>query len=241
MRAEAEWRPSIFTRRQDGRWGVSLSARDVQPSSRVQVAVAAPAYADACARYVRGDVLDLGCGRVPLYGMYRANATAVVCADWPSSAHSTPHLDLYCDLTRPLPLRDATFDTVVLTDVLEHLPNPDAAVSDIRRVLRPGGHLVLGVPFLYGIHEAPHDYHRYTVHRLRDLCEKNALTPVHIRPHGGAWSVWTDLTVKIVARAPGGNIPARIASRAGAWLAARSAVQPDTPMPSGYTLVARAK
>lgn len=73
--------------------------------------------------------------------------------------------DIFADASR-LPLADASIDTVLLLEVLEHLRYPAQALAEITRVLRPGGRLLLTVPFLYPVHDAPHDYQRYTCHGL---------------------------------------------------------------------------
>lgn len=73
--------------------------------------------------------------------------------------------DIFADASR-LPLRDASIDTVLMLEVLEHLRHPAQALSEITRVLRPGGQLLLTMPFLYPVHDAPHDYQRYTCHGL---------------------------------------------------------------------------
>jgi SAM-dependent methyltransferase len=65
-----------------------------------------------------------------------------------------------------LPLADASLDCVVLLEVLEHLEHPRRALGEIARVLKPGGRLLLSMPFLYPIHDAPHDFQRYTTHGL---------------------------------------------------------------------------
>jgi SAM-dependent methyltransferase len=62
-----------------------------------------------------------------------------------------------------------SFDAVFLMEVLEHVPTPDLAISEIHRVLAPGGRFVLSTPFMFEIHEGPHDYYRFTEHGLRHL------------------------------------------------------------------------
>lgn len=62
-----------------------------------------------------------------------------------------------------------SFDAVFLMEVLEHVHDPALALAEIRRVLAPGGLLVLSTPFVFEIHEAPHDYYRFTEHGLRHL------------------------------------------------------------------------
>jgi 2-polyprenyl-3-methyl-5-hydroxy-6-metoxy-1,4-benzoquinol methylase len=92
------------------------------------------------------DYFDLGCGHVPFYEIYRPLVTDIVCIDWCNSYHKNELLDYACDLTHSLPLESQSFDTVLLTDVLEHLYEPLRVLAEVRRVLRPGGHVIVGVP-----------------------------------------------------------------------------------------------
>lgn len=85
-----------------------------------------------------------------------------------------------------LPFRDASFDTLLLLDVLEHLPDPQAALAEVARVLAPGGRLLLTVPFLYPIHDDPHDYQRYTRNGLRVALERAGLRVGRLEAHGRA-------------------------------------------------------
>jgi SAM-dependent methyltransferase len=62
-----------------------------------------------------------------------------------------------------------TFDVIVLSEVLEHVHSPHLAISNIRAALREGGRLILTVPFIFPIHERPHDYYRYTRYGLEFL------------------------------------------------------------------------
>lgn len=75
-----------------------------------------------------------------------------------------------------LPFPAASIDTVLLLDVMEHLPDPDAALSKIFRVLRARGRCVVFVPFLYPIHDAPLDFTRWTRHGLRSLAQRHGLS-----------------------------------------------------------------
>lgn len=66
-------------------------------------------------------------------------------------------------------LTGGVFDVVLCTEVLEHLPEPQRAIDEMFRVLRPGGTLLLTTRFLFPIHDAPHDYFRFTKYGLRHL------------------------------------------------------------------------
>jgi len=70
---------------------------------------------------------------------------------------------------RTLPVADESFDVVLCTEVLEHIPEPQRAIDEMARVLRPGGTLLLTTRFLFPIHDAPHDYFRCTKYGLRHL------------------------------------------------------------------------
>jgi SAM-dependent methyltransferase len=67
---------------------------------------------------------------------------------------------------------DDTFEAILCTEVLEHLPEPQRAIDEMWRVLRPGGTLLLTTRFLFPIHDAPHDYFRFTKYGLRHLLRR---------------------------------------------------------------------
>src|SRR5262245_38667302 len=88
-------------------------------------------------------------------------------------------LDIQCGVgvqvigdAQALGIRDATFDIVLCTEVLEHIPYPQRAIDEMYRVLVPGGQLLLTTRFLFPIHDAPHDYFRFTKYGLRHLLRR---------------------------------------------------------------------
>src|SRR2546425_12982585 len=85
-----------------------------------------------------------------------------------------------------LPFRTATFDTILSTQVLEHVRQPDSLLREAYRVLRLGGHLVLTAPQINPLHEEPHDYFRYTCHGLRSLAEEAGFSVLQVTALGGA-------------------------------------------------------
>jgi ubiquinone/menaquinone biosynthesis C-methylase UbiE len=64
---------------------------------------------------------------------------------------------------------DGGFDAVIMMEVLEHIPTPHKAIAEIRRVLKPEGKLILSVPFIFPIHDLPHDHFRFTRFGLKSL------------------------------------------------------------------------
>lgn len=105
-----------------------------------------------------------------------------------------------CDLKLDLPFRSETFDTIILSDVLEHIAEPMKLWQEMARLLRPAGKILLNVPFYYGIHEQPHDYYRYTEFSLRRFVSLSNLRVIHLEPVGGTPEILTDLIAKPLSR-----------------------------------------
>lgn len=94
-----------------------------------------------------------------------------------------PGVDVVGDIHR-LPLADNSFDCVICTGTLEHVANPWQAVSELCRVLKPGGLVHIDVPFMQAYHADPTDYWRFTLDGLRLLCREfeELVAGVHIGP-----------------------------------------------------------
>lgn len=138
----------------------------------------------------RGDLVDLGCGDMPFRSFFLERCDRYIGVDWGESRHGrTP--DIEADLNRPLPVADNVADTVVSISVLEHVREPGGMLAEACRILKPGGYLILHVPFMWHVHEEPHDYYRFTAHGLRYLVDKAGFSAVTIEPTTGFWSMWT--------------------------------------------------
>jgi len=110
-------------------------------------------------------VLNVGAGGLLARRVAELRGSRVVQVDLDPARRPDVVADV-CDLRC---FEDASFDAVFLLEVLEHVATPDLAISEVHRVLEPGGVLALSTPFLFEIHEAPHDYFRFTEHGLRFL------------------------------------------------------------------------
>jgi SAM-dependent methyltransferase len=154
MRDPLSWQPSKFVKSASG-WVGSPDPSQLAIGSRLIGDILADVYFRAIRTHVRGRLLDLGCGNVPLYGMYRDLVTENICIDWEQTLHPNHHIDQCVNLNGALPIADREFDTILSTDVLEHIARPDRAWAEMCRVLRPGGKLVLTTPFFYWLHEEP--------------------------------------------------------------------------------------
>jgi SAM-dependent methyltransferase len=114
----------------------------------------------------RGVVLDIGCADRWLEKWVPC-AASYIGLDYPTTGKFLygARPDIFADTGR-LPFVDSCIDTVVILEVMEHIRLPREALHEIARVLRPQGRILLTMPFLYPIHDAPHDYQRLTIHGL---------------------------------------------------------------------------
>ena len=152
--------------------------------------------------FATGALLDLGAGKAPLYDAYAPFVDEVILADWENSMHKNIHLDVVCDITKKLPFKNKQFDTIIFSDVLEHVPNPAEVLGEINRITRPGGVVLINVPFLYWLHETPYDYYRYTEYMLKKLATDAGFNIEKMEVLGGGWAVFLDLTSKLMGKHP---------------------------------------
>lgn len=195
MQNKDKWSPGKYDIR-NGRLRATRDTSRLKRSSRLVTDLVAARYEKAINTHARGDLIDLGCGQVPLFQAYRDKVSSITCVDWPATPHKTDHLDHHVDLTETLPFSDNSFDTIILSDVLEHIPEPGRLWSEMYRILAPKGVAIINVPFFYWVHEAPHDYYRYTEFALQRFANNAGLKLISLEPIGGLPEILADLIAK---------------------------------------------
>lgn len=189
--------------------------------------------------------MDLGCGKVPFYAAYKAYVSEVLCVDWENSRHNSEYLDHAADLSQPLPFADGAFDTIILSDVLEHIPVPESLWAEMVRVLSNRGKIIMNVPFYYRLHEQPHDYHRFTEFALRRLVANSRMELIQISAIGGAPEILADILSKVATRIPKAGMPIAGALQfLGLWfgktrLGRRISAATAAEFPFGYFMIAQ--
>lgn len=136
------------------------------------------ALSAAAREYVRGRLLDAGAGRQAYRAMLQRYCASYESLDVGGAA------DHVADLQRT-GLPDAQYDSIFCTQVLHHLPEPGAAISEMARMLRPGGRVVISAPHLVWMHNEPHDFWRFTRYGMRHLLEKAGLRVMKEEAVGG--------------------------------------------------------
>ena len=153
----------------------------LQPTrASVQYPVRKPLVEWLRERDVHGRVLDVGCGDRPYDSLF-TGASELVGFDVPANARA----DLYGTIDA-IPVEDASFDVALCVQVLEHVPDPAAAVRELRRVVRPGGRVLLTTHGVYPFHPNPDDLWRWTHQGLERLFQTQAQwTSVTVTPGAG--------------------------------------------------------
>jgi SAM-dependent methyltransferase len=164
----------------------SLSAFDL---SRLEHQSILTGLAEA-QQFLRGRVLDVGCGNQPYAPLVLRQASTYVGIDLSCAHDPAPHV---CGDSLQLPFKDASFDAVLSTQVIEHVTDPFVMVKEIGRVVRPGGYAVITGPFAWPLHEEPHDYFRFTKYAFAQLAARGGLSVVSIRERGGTIMALTQL------------------------------------------------
>ncbi len=142
------------------------------------------------ASYVHGDVLDVGAGD---YARYKSlfSYSKYITMDHVKSENTD-----VVGRIEDIPFPDNSFDSVICTQVLEHVPNPFMAVAELRRVLRPTGTCLITVPQMNEIHEAPRDYFRYTQYGIRSIFEGAGMECIEELQRGGYRAVRAQLFIR---------------------------------------------
>jgi glycosyltransferase involved in cell wall biosynthesis/SAM-dependent methyltransferase len=154
--------------------------------------------------HLSGVLLDVGCGESPYRELILegSRVTRYIGLDFASGNYAARRRpDLTWDGSR-IPLDDASVDCVLATEVLEHCADPLGLLREVRRVLVPGGVLVLTVPFLWPLHDAPHDHYRYTPWSLDRYLTDAGFDAREIAPLGGWHASLAQMLGLWVRRAP---------------------------------------
>jgi SAM-dependent methyltransferase len=156
---------------------LALSLEDPHKISREPLAARLREMSD----FNPGATLDVGAGELGYRELFAARSTSFISVDFDYTLGPT-----IAGSALALPLRSNSFDTLLSTQTLEHLPDPRRALEEFHRVLRANGRLLLSAPQSWPMHMVPHDYYRYTRFGLEWMLAQSGFSIERIEPCGGA-------------------------------------------------------
>lgn len=143
------------------------------------------------AAILRGDLLDVGAGRGRRYQSECVNVTSYRTMD-----HDTEWNPDIVGSAEEIPLPNGSVDSILCTQVFEHLPHPHIAMKELYRVLRPGGRCLFTVPQMNELHEMPNDFFRYTNMGLRTLFEDAGFVIEDMDQRGKYFSTMAQMRIR---------------------------------------------
>jgi len=142
------------------------------------------------AKYIKGKCLDIGAGSFSRY------EELFQCKDYiKMDISSGKNVDIV-GRAESIPFEDNSFDSVVCTQVFEHLKYPEQAVKEIFRILKKNGYCLITVPQINELHEEPNDFFRYTNFGLIELFERQGFKTIECIQRGGFFSTVAQLKIR---------------------------------------------
>ena len=139
----------------------------------------------AIQKYAKGILVDIGCGNKPYEIWTKEKVAEYICCDVVQS--SSNKVDVLCQANN-IPLESNSFDTVLSTQVIEHVEDHQGLVNEAYRLLKPNGYFILSGPMYWNLHEEPYDFFRFTKHGFKYILEKAGFEVCEIVSNGGAWA-----------------------------------------------------
>jgi len=149
---------------------------------------------------IKGDVIDIGCGSMPYKELF-SDVSKYTGIDFKFYSKNSTFLKNKPDIYFPesytktldLPLKSNSFDATLSFQVLEHHKNPEKLIQECIRVTRKGGLIILSFPFIWGLHEEPTDYYRFTEYAISELAKKYGARVLEVKRQGSVFSTITSL------------------------------------------------
>ncbi len=149
----------------------------------------------AAEAHANGELLDIGCGNKPYEVLFKKTTTKYIGCDIVQSSRNC--VDVICP-SNALKFADNHFDTVLTTQVIEHVESPAALLKEAYRVLKPDGVIIVTGPFFWQLHEEPYDFFRFTKYGFETLLKDAGFKNIKIDPVGGKWTTLAQMFLNVV-------------------------------------------
>ena len=143
---------------------------------------------------LKGKLLDFGCGSKPYKHLFQVEKYIGADFENPGHSHEQENIDVFYD-GKQLPFDDNYFDSILCSEVFEHVFNLDEVLKELHRVLQSNGKMLITCPFVWSEHEVPHDFARYTQFALTDILKKNGFEIIAFKKSGNFITAITQLSV----------------------------------------------
>jgi len=133
---------------------------------------------------LNGKLLDFGCGSKPYESLF-SNVQEYIGLDYKNDGHnhSNESVDVFYN-GKEIPFEDETFDSVLSTQVFEHVEDIEFTIRELHRVLKKDGKILITAPFIFPEHELPHDYRRLTSTGLISLLQRHGFKAIEVNKNG---------------------------------------------------------
>ena len=150
---------------------------------------------DCASRYLRGRSIDIGCGAAPYRKVLSRYVDQYLAVDHNYTKDGVLGRPDILATAYAIPVQENSFDSAICTAVLEHLEEPERALRESYRILKPGGAVIYTVPFIWHLHEEPRDFYRFTKYGLTYLFGKAGFEIVELQALSGFWVTFGQLSV----------------------------------------------
>ena len=143
---------------------------------------------------LKGRMMDFGCGLKPYADLFTVDEYIGVDYQAEGETYHQEKVDVFYD-GKTLPFPDNHFDSIFSSEVFEHIFNLPEIIQELKRVLKPGGKILITCPFSFGEHEVPSDYARYTSFAVKHMFTSNGFNIVAFEKTGGSIEAITQLRI----------------------------------------------
>lgn len=146
----------------------------------------------------KSKVLDIGAGSCPHrekfnHCEYFTQDFAQLSDDEIQDQEGYGKIDFVSDIL-DIPVPDKSYDVILCTEVIEHVPDPVSAIKEFSRILKPGGTLLITAPLMSGLHQEPyHFYGGYTKYWYKKFLTENSFAELNIIPNGSLYTTYFSL------------------------------------------------
>lgn len=134
-------------------------------------------------QYLSGTVMDFGCGSKPYQSFFKVDEYIGVDFENAGHPHDNEQIDVFYN-GRELPFDDKKFDSILCSEVFEHLFNLEDLLKELNRVLKLNGNILITCPFVWNEHEVPFDYARYSRFALQHILTKSGFEIIEFTKSG---------------------------------------------------------